>query len=135
MTGDELRTNPIHKASDAFQMPMIDSCHASNRDADAMDGDRIVARQFDKKLAGVGVREKILGVNFEPWNGGSGGHHFGNMSKPQTYSCTRFPLLCILRHDDHPIPRRLLCCLAGADDAVAVAFRDIDPRFWICVEF
>src|SRR5687768_1512619 len=83
-------------------MLMTDSCDTSNRDADAMDGNRISVREFSKKFRGVRVREKIFGMNFKPSNGGAGVHHFGDMRKPQTDACFEVPLLCNLRHDDHP---------------------------------
>jgi len=65
-------------------MRAVDTVGTANRDADGVNGDRIVPRQVGEEFRGVRIGQEVLGMHFKASDRRTRVHYFGEMGKPET---------------------------------------------------
>src|ERR1700739_1889131 len=115
-------------------MGALDSGGPSNRDPDRVYGNRIPMGEVDQKLRGMWICKEIFWMDLKPPNRRTGGHHLGNVRKPETNACPVgfSPRTC---HGGGHLEGSLFLSFAAADDPLAITFRNVNPGFRIGVEF
>ncbi len=84
MARDEDRVQLIHERAQPRQMRTIDAVGAADRDPDRVHGNRIVTGEIRQQFESVRIRQKVLGMDFEPPDGWASGHHLRDVRKPKT---------------------------------------------------
>jgi hypothetical protein len=64
-------------------MRPVDTRRTPDRNADGVNGDRIVLCDLVQQFGGMGVGEKVFGVNFKPRHGRAISHDFGEVLEPK----------------------------------------------------
>ena len=74
---------PVDERRQPLEMRSIEAVGAANGDADRMHGNGVVAREIEQQLRRVRIRQKVLRMDLEPSDGGTRGHHLGQVRQPQ----------------------------------------------------
>ncbi len=94
MLGDEERLAALDQRREPLQMVMLDAVGRAERQADAVQAQRIIATDHAELPERSAAAHVVFRMHLEPADGGAGGNDFGHMRRAQTDADRRRDRTC-----------------------------------------